>query len=83
MLGLRTERIWMNQSITLIQLAHQAKNLYNHANYIIKYQLTKNNYFTSEFELMNILRYHPDYTKLPAHTSQQIIKFLAKNWKGY
>ncbi|MHA1419910.1 MAG: RNA-guided endonuclease InsQ/TnpB family protein, partial [Candidatus Heimdallarchaeaceae archaeon] len=52
-------------------------------NYIIKYQLEKNNYFTSAFELMDIVRYHPAYTVLPAHTAQQTIKFLVKNWKGY
>jgi len=35
----RTEEIWVKESITLKQLAHQVKNLYNQANYIIKYQL--------------------------------------------
>jgi putative transposase len=83
MYGMRTERIWVKQSITLMQLAHQAKNLYNYANYIIKYQLEKNKYFTSAFELMNIVRYHPAYTCLPAHTAQQTIKFLVISWKGY
>jgi putative transposase len=83
MLVLRTERIWVKQSVTLMLLAHKAKNLYNYANYIIKFQLEKNNYFTSAFELMDILRYHPTYTSLPAHTAQQTIKFLVKNWKGY
>lgn len=83
MYGMRTERIWVKQSFTLMQLAHQAKNLYNYANYIIKYQLEKNRYFTPAFELMNIVRYHPAYTCLPAHTAQQTIKFLVKSWKGY
>ncbi|UJG41651.1 MAG: hypothetical protein K9W45_04090 [Candidatus Heimdallarchaeum aukensis] len=50
----------MKDSITLKQLAHKVKNLYNQANYIIKYQLRRSKYFTKEFELMNILRYHPD-----------------------
>ena len=40
-------------------------------------------YFTSEFEMMDILRYHPSYTSLPGHTAQQIIKFLVKAWRGY
>ncbi|MHA1317098.1 MAG: RNA-guided endonuclease InsQ/TnpB family protein [Candidatus Heimdallarchaeaceae archaeon] len=64
-------------------MAHQVKNLYNQANYIIKYQLRKSKYFTREFELMNILRYHPTYTALPGHTAQQTIKFLCLAWKGY
>jgi len=80
---LRTEEIWVKDSITLKQLAHKVKNLYNQANYIIKYQLRKSKYFTKEFELMNILRYHPTYTVLPGHTAQQTIKFLCLAWKGY
>lgn len=80
---MRTERIWVKQSVTLMQLAHRAKNLYNYANYIIKYQLERSKYFTPAFELMNIVRYHPTYTNLPAHTAQQTIKFLVKNWKSY
>ncbi|MHA1415965.1 MAG: transposase [Candidatus Heimdallarchaeaceae archaeon] len=80
---MRTEEIWVKDSITLKQLAHKVKNLYNQANYIIKYQLRKSKYFTKEFELMNILRYHPTYTVLPGHTAQQTIKFLCLAWKGY
>ncbi|UJG41754.1 MAG: transposase [Candidatus Heimdallarchaeum aukensis] len=79
----RTEEIWVKDSITLKQLAHKVKNLYNQANYIIKYQLRKSKYFTKEFELMNILRYHPTYTALPGHTAQRTIKFLCLAWKGY
>ncbi|MHA1400615.1 MAG: RNA-guided endonuclease InsQ/TnpB family protein, partial [Candidatus Heimdallarchaeaceae archaeon] len=79
----RTERIWVKNSITLMQLAHRAKNLYNQANYVMKYQWRKNNYLTNEFELMGMLRYHPTFTCLPVHTAQQTIKFLYKEWKGY
>lgn len=73
----RTERIWLPSSYNLMQYSHKSKNLYNQANYIFKKQL-EYDHFTSEFELMDILRYHPAYTSLPAHTSQQIIKFLVK-----
>ncbi len=83
MYRLRTERIWVKQSFTLMQLARQAKNLYNHVNYIIKYQLERSKYFTPAFELMDIVRYHPSYTSLPAHTAQQIIRSLVESWKSY
>ncbi len=79
---LRTELIWLRSSFNLMQYSHKSKNLYNYANYIFKRQL-KSKYFTSEFEMMDILRYHPSYTSLPAHSAQQIIKFLVKGWKGY
>jgi putative transposase len=83
MLVKRTERIKVKQSFTLMQLARQSKNIYNYGNYIIKKQLKNNNYMTSEYELVNILRYHPCYTEFIAHSAQQTIKFLVKNWKAY
>ena len=83
MLVLRTERIKVRPSFTLMQLARQSKNLYNYGNYIIKRQLNYSNYLTSEYELVNMVRYHPCYTKFIAHSAQQTIKFLVKNWKAY
>ncbi len=66
-----------------MQLARQSKNLYNYGNYIIKRQLNNSKYITSEYELVNIVRYHPCYTEFIAHSAQQTIKFLVKNWKAY
>ena len=80
---LRTERIKLNPSFTLMQLARQSKNLYNYGNYIINKQLQTSKYMTPEYELMNILRYHPCYTCMPGHSAQQTIKFLVKAWKSY
>ena len=45
-----------------------------------KYPVSKN---TSEFEMIDILQYHPTYQNLPAQTSQQIIKFMLKSWKSF
>jgi len=83
MLVKRTERIKVRPSFTLMQLARQSKNLYNYGNYIIKQQLNYCNYMTSEYELVNILRYHPCYTEYIAHSAQQTLKFLVKNWNAY
>ncbi len=83
MLVKRTERIKVRPSFTLMQLARQSKNLYNYGNYIIKRQLNNSNYLTSEYELVNMVRYHPCYTNFIAHSAQQTIKFLVKNWKAY
>ena len=81
-MALRTERIWLQHSYNLMQYCHKSKNLFNYANYIFKQQLNSR-YFTPAFELMDIIRHHPVYTSLPSHTSQQIIKFLVKSWRGY
>jgi len=85
----RTERIWLKPTFNLMQYSHASKNLFNQANYVFKQQLSfhpnrsSHGYFTSSFELMNILRNQPTYLALPAHTSQQVIKFLVKAWKGF
>ncbi len=78
----RTERIWLQANFNLMQFSHKSKNLYNHTNYIFKKQLDSK-YFTSEYEMINILQCHPDYSALPAQTAQQIIKSLVKSWKSY
>ena len=83
MLVKRTERIKVRTSFSLLQLARQSKNLYNYGNYIIKQQLNYNNYLTTEYELVNIVRHHPCYTDFIAHSAQQTIKFLTKDWKSY
>lgn len=38
---------------------------------------------TPAFELTEYLQFHPNYRALPSMCSQQIIKFLVKNWKSY
>ncbi len=78
----RTERIWLDNSFNLKQISRASKNLYNYVNYIFKKQL-EFNYYTSEYEMMDIVRYHPTYQALPAHSSQQLIKSLVKSWKSY
>jgi len=71
----------VKESITLKQLAHQVKNLYNQANYIIKYQLRRK-YFLTEFELMNILRYHKEMCYHSHYTGKRIHRGLFINAKG-
>ncbi len=83
MLVRRTERIKVKHSFTLMQLARQSKNVYNYGNYVIKRQLKNSKYMTSEYELVDMIRYHPCYTDFIPHSAQQTIKFLVKNWKAY
>ncbi|MCG3217792.1 MAG: transposase [Candidatus Heimdallarchaeota archaeon] len=79
----RTERIWLQPSFNLFQYCQLSKKLYNHANYIIKFQLKNNKHMTSAFELTDILQQHPNYRNLPSQSSQQVLKFLTNNWKSY
>ena len=64
-----------------------AKNIYNHANYIIRQEFITNNNYLSYKEVEKILHddnEYPDYWRLGlANSSQQILRVLDKNWKSF
>ena len=71
----------------LIEFCHKSKNLYNHANYIIRQEFISNNRWIRYKELNDILKNDkefPDYDNMPlAQSSQQTLKLLDKNWKSF
>ena len=64
-----------------------SKNLYNHANYMLRQEFIKNKKFISHGELDKLLRSdqaYPDYRAMPtAQSAQQILRLLEKNWKSF
>ena len=66
---------------------HRAKNLYNHANYIVRNRFIKDGYWTRYKELDQILKHdleYPDYRAMPtAQSAQQVLRLLDKNWKSF
>lgn len=64
-----------------------SKNLYNHANYLLRQEYIKNHKFIGYNNLDKMLKndkVHPDYTSLPLiQSSQQLLRLLCKNWKSY
>lgn len=64
-----------------------SKNLYNHANYIVRNEFVKNNRWIRHSELDKILRAdveYPDYRSMPtAQSAQQLLKLLDKNWLSF
>ena len=71
----------------LLDFCHRSKNLYNHANYIIREELTKNGKWIRYNDLDKILKAdkeYPDYADMPtAASAQQTLRVLDKDWKGY
>ncbi len=63
-------------------LCHQAKNLYNRANYLYKQEKGKWTYL-SYYELDKILKHEQCYQILPVHTAQQTLKLLLRDWKAF
>lgn len=71
----------------LIDFCRKSKNLYNHANYIIRQKFTSSNEWVRYAELDRLLRAdieYPDYRNMPtAQSAQQILKLLDRNWKSF
>lgn len=71
----------------LLDFCHLSKNLYNHANYIIRNEFVKNNNWVRYNDLDKILKSdseYPDYKDMPtAQSAQQTLKLIDKNWKAF
>ena len=65
----------------------KSKNLYNHANYIVRQQFCKSDIWVRYQDLDAILKAdeeYPDYRSMPtAQSAQQILRLLDKNWKSF
>lgn len=64
-----------------------AKNLYNHANYIVRNTFCKENKWIRYNELDKILRedkVYPDYKNMPtAQSAQQVLRLIDKDWVSF
>jgi transposase, IS605 orfB family len=69
------------------EFTHQSKNLYNHANYLVRKEFTENNKWLRYQDLDKILKRdidYPDYKNMPtAQCAQQTLQLLEKNWKSF
>jgi IS605 OrfB family transposase len=66
-------------------LCFQSKNLYNSALHIIKNEYNKSGNYINYHEINKIFTQtnNPDYRKLPAKVSQQILLIVDRNYKSY
>lgn len=64
-----------------------SKNLYNHANYILRHEFIENHKIVTYGELDKLLKAdeeYPDYRAMPtAQSAQQVLRLLEKNWKSF
>ncbi len=79
----RAECIEINYHPALSRLCHQVKNLYNRANFLFKSSLKQQNNLLYLSDLNMLLKNEDCYKVLPAHTAQNTLKLLCRNWKGY
>lgn len=66
---------------------HRSKNLYNHANYLVRNEFVRNDKWLRYSDLDKILKADlkfDDYKQMPtAQSAQQILKLLEKDWKSF
>lgn len=69
------------------EFTHQSKNLYNHANYLVRKEFLETGKWLRSQDLDKILRQdldYPDYTDMPAaQSAQQTLRLLDGNWKSF
>jgi len=78
-----TEVIQIKHSIELSKLCHLTKNLYNLANWYVRQDFFNLNNLLTYYDLDFILKNKEAYQNLPSQTSQQILKYVYRNWKSY
>lgn len=71
----------------LMDFCHLSKNLYNHANYLVRNQFFKEGTWLKYNNLDKLLKQDtefPDYKSMPtAQSAQQTLRLLDKNWKSF
>ena len=71
----------------LCDFAHKSKNLYNHANFLVREEFIKNNKWLRYGELDKILKADiefDNYKQMPtAQSAQQTLRLLEKDWKSF
>ncbi len=78
-----TEIVQVKSSMKLSNLCHKAKNLYNLANWYFRQDFFHLSNILSYYDLDFILKHKEAYENLPSQTSQQILKYVSRNWKSY
>lgn len=73
--------------LMLCDFAYKSKNLYNHANYIIRNEFVKNGKWIRYNELDKLLKADSefdDYRQMPtAKSAQQTLRLVDNNWKSF
>ena len=69
------------------EFTHQSKNLYNHANYLVRKEFVETGKWLRYQQLDKLLKHdfdYPDYMNMPgAQSAQQTLRLLEANWKSF
>ena len=69
------------------RFTHQSKNLYNHANYLVRKEFVETGKWLRYRQLDKLLKQdfdYPDYRNMPdVKSAQQTLRLLDRNWKSF
>ncbi|WP_342532640.1 transposase [Lysinibacillus sp. FSL K6-0057] len=61
----------------------RSKNLYNHANYIIRQEFIKNNKFIKYNDMAKLMKVEDSFKLFGSNSGQHTLKILERNWKSF
>jgi putative transposase len=82
----RVESIYIKSSDIISDFCHRSKNLYNNANFTIRQELKESGKWLRYSDVERLMKEKEefnDYYTMPVQSSQQTLKRLDKNWKGF
>ena len=84
----RVERHIINKNHKMFNICNQycklSKDLYNHANYIIRQEFIANNNFIGNYVVMGkMMKTEVSFKAIGSNSGQQTLKVLEKNWKSF
>lgn len=63
--------------------ARYSKDLYNHANYIVRQEFINNNHFVKYNELWKMMKTEESFKTIGSNSGQHTLKILERNWKSF
>jgi putative transposase len=68
---------------TVDRAAFAAKNLYNAANYLVRQSFITDSVYLNYYDVHAQMKDHEAYQALPRKVSQQVLRMLDQNWRGF
>ena len=63
--------------------ARYSKDLYNHANYIVRQEFINNNRFIKYGEMTKLMKAEESFKTIGSNSGQHTLKILERNWKSF
>ena len=83
----RVERHIINKNHKMFNICNQycklSKDLYNHANYIIRQEFIKNDTFLNYSHMAKLMKTEDSFKAIGSNSGQHTLKILERNWKSF